>query len=363
MIPLDKLDRLAARYREIEEFLCRPEVATDSKRLRQLSRERADLTELVAAYARYRDLATQLAGNKELLTDPELRELAQAEIPELEQALTSLDEKIALLLLPKDPNDERNTILEIRSGTGGEEAALFARDLFRMYCRYAEQRGWKVEVTSISEAAAGGIKEVLAMVSGDCVYSELRFEGGVHRVQRVPATESQGRVHTSAATVAVLPEADEVDVEIDPKDLEITKTGAGGPGGQGVNTTNSAVNLKHVPTGICVRSEEQRSQHQNLARAMQILRAKLLETAQREQTEAIGAERRSMVRSGDRSEKVRTYNYPQNRVTDHRIGLTLHSLDRVVAGDLGELLTALRSHHQAELLESQGDSGEGRFFG
>ena len=354
MIPRDKLDHLAARYREIEESLCRPEVVTDTKRLRELSRERTELTDLVAAYARYLELEAQLEGNRELLTDPELRELAQAEIPELEAELESLEETIALLLLPKDPNDERDTILEIRSGTGGEEAALFARDLFRMYGRYAEQRGWKVEVTSMSEAAAGGIKEVIAMVSGNRVYSELRFEGGVHRVQRVPATESQGRVHTSAATVAVLPEADEVEVEIDPKDLEITKTGAGGPGGQGVNTTNSAVNLKHVPTGICVRSEEQRSQHQNLARAMQILRAKLLETAQQEQSAAIGAERRSMVRSGDRSEKIRTYNYPQNRVTDHRIGLTLHNLDRVMAGELDELFTALRSHHQAELLESHG---------
>ena len=354
MIPRDKLDHLAARYREIEESLCRPEVVTDTKRLRELSRERTELTDLVAAYARYLELEAQLEGNRELLTDPELRELAQAEIPELEAELESLEETIALLLLPKDPNDERDTILEIRSGTGGEEAALFARDLFRMYGRYAEQRGWKVEVTSMSEAAAGGIKEVIAMVSGNRVYSELRFEGGVHRVQRVPATESQGRVHTSAATVAVLPEADEVEVEIDPKDLEITKTGAGGPGGQGVNTTNSAVNLKHVPTGICVRSEEQRSQHQNLARAMQILRAKLLETAQQEQSAAIGAERRSMVRSGDRSEKIRTYNYPQNRVTDHRIGLTLHNLDRVMVGELDELFTALRSHHQAELLESHG---------
>lgn len=355
MIPKDKLDHLAARHREIEDLLCRSEVATDAKRLRSLSRERADLGELVAAYARHTEVESQLAGDQALLADPELRELAQAEIPELEQEIEELEAQIAVLLLPKDPNDERNTILEIRSGTGGEEAALFARDLFRMYCRYAEQRGWQVEVTSMSEAAAGGIKEVLAMVTGNHVYSELRFEGGVHRVQRVPATESQGRVHTSAATVAVLPEADEVDVHIDAKDLEITKTGAGGPGGQGVNTTNSAVNLKHVPTGICVRSEAQRSQHQNLDRAMQILRSKLLETAVREQNDAIGAERRSMVRSGDRSEKIRTYNYPQNRVTDHRIGLTIHSLDRVIAGDLDELFTALRSHHQAELLESQGD--------
>lgn len=352
MLPVAKLEQLSARFRELEDMLCRPDVASDAKRFLKLNRERADLDDLVAAFGRYQEADKQLAEDKLALEDPELRELAEEEIPELEAELEALEAQINLLLLPKDPNDERNTILEIRSGTGGEEAALFAADLFRMYSRFAEKQGWKIEVTSMSEASAGGLKEVIAMISGARVYSRMRFEGGVHRVQRVPTTESQGRIHTSAATVAVLPEADEVDVHIDEKDLEISKTGAGGPGGQAVNTTNSAINLKHVPSGIVVRSEEQRSQHQNLARAMQILRAKLLEKAQRDQSDAITAERRNMVGSGDRSEKIRTYNYPQNRVTDHRIQLTLHSLDKIVAGDLEELLTALRSHHQAALLDS-----------
>jgi peptide chain release factor 1 len=353
MLPTDKLDHISARYAELGDLLCRPDIAADGKRFTQLSRERADLEELVTAYGRYRDAQRRLDEDREALRDPDLRELAEEEIPTLEAELEALEGEINVLLLPKDPNDARNTILEIRGGTGGEEAALFAADLLRMYLRYAEKQRWKVELTSVSEAAAGGIKEAIAMISGDRVYSRLRFEGGVHRVQRVPATESQGRIHTSTATVAVLPEADEVDVHIDEKDLEITKTAAGGPGGQGVNTTNSAINLRHVPSGIMVRSEDQRSQHQNLARAMQILRAKLLERAQREQADAISAERRGMVGSGERSEKIRTYNYPQNRVTDHRIGLTLHSLDRIVEGELDEMVTALRSHYQAELLKAQ----------
>lgn len=357
VLPIDKLDSLEKRHAELEEMLCRPDILSDAKRYTQLNRERADLTPLVGSYRRYREADKRLAEDKAALADPDLRDLAAEEIPELEKELEELESSLKVLLLPKDPNDDRNTILEIRAGTGGEEAALFAADLFRMYGRYAEKQGWKIEITSISEAAAGGIKEVIAVVTGDRVYSRLRFEGGVHRVQRVPATESQGRIHTSTATVAVLPEADEVDVQIDDKDLEISKTAAGGPGGQGVNTTMSAINLRHIPTGIMVRSEEQRSQHQNLARALQILRSKLLEMKQREQSDAIGAERRSMVGSGERSEKIRTYNYPQNRVTDHRIQLTLHNLDRIVEGEIDELVTALRTHHQAELLarETAGD--------
>jgi peptide chain release factor 1 len=354
MLPLEKLDHVQARYAELEDLLCRPDIAADGRRFTLLSRERAELAELVGAYGRYRELAQRLEEDREALRDPELRELAEEEIPTLEAELEGLEAELNVLLLPKDPNEGRNTLLEIRAGTGGEEAALFAADLLRMYLRYAEKQRWKVELTSVSEAAAGGIKEAIVIVSGDRVYSRLRFEGGVHRVQRVPATENQGRIHTSTATVAVLPEADEVDVHIDEKDLEISKTAAGGPGGQGVNTTNSAINLRHVPSGIMVRSEDQRSQHQNLARAMQILRAKLLERAQREQDDAIRDERRGMVGSGERSEKVRTYNYPQNRITDHRIGLTLHNLDRVVEGELDDLVTALRSHHQAELLKHQG---------
>ena len=354
MLPTDKLDSLSARFREIEEMLCQPNVASDAKRYTSLSKERADLEELVVSYARHHVLTEEIAGHKEVMSDPELRALAEEEIPSLEAEANALEAQINLLLLPKDPNDERNTILEIRSGTGGEEAALFAGDLFRMYQRFAEDKRWKIEVLSLSEASAGGIKEVIAKVDGDKVYSWLRFEGGVHRVQRVPATESQGRIHTSTATVAVLPEVDEVDaIHIDPKDLEITTTTAGGPGGQHVNKTMSAVQIKHLPSGLFVRSDAQRSQHQNKATAMQILSARLLEMEQRAQADAISSERRDMVGSGERSEKIRTYNFPQNRVTDHRIQLTLHNLDRVIEGDVNELITALRSHHQAELMQSQ----------
>ena len=357
MLPTEKLESLSARYREIEELLCQPNVVSDTKRYTVLTKERAELREIVEAYTRYGHVVSDLAGHREALSDPDLRELAAEEIPALEEERERLEASINLLLLPKDPNDERNTILEIRSGTGGEEAALFAADLFRMYSRYAESQGWKVEIMSVSEASAGGIKEIIASVSGDKVYSQLRFEGGVHRVQRIPTTESQGRIHTSTATVAVLPEVDDVDeVTIDPNDLEIMTTAAGGPGGQHVNRTMSAVQIKHIPSGIMVRSEQQRSQHQNRAKALQILSAKLLEMEREAQASAISSERRSMVGSGERSEKIRTYNYPQNRITDHRIQLTLHSLDRVVEGELAELLTALRSHHQAELMQQQADA-------
>jgi len=357
MLPEAKLESLSARYREIEELLCQPNVVSDNKRYTALTRERAELQDVVEAYARYGQVVDDLAGHKQALSDPELRELAAEEIPALEAERQRLEESINLLLLPKDPNDERDTILEIRSGTGGEEAALFAADLFRMYSRYAESQGWKVEIMSLSEASAGGLKEIIASVSGDNVYSRLRFEGGVHRVQRIPATESQGRIHTSTATVAVLPEVDDVDeVHIDPNDLEISATAAGGPGGQHVNRTMSAVQIKHIPTGIMVRSEQQRSQHQNRAKAMQILSAKLLDIEREAQANAISSERRSMVGTGERSEKIRTYNFPQNRITDHRIQLTLHNLDRVMEGDLSELFTALRSHRQADLMQQQADS-------
>ena len=356
MLPTDKLESLAARYREIEELLCQPNVVSDAKRYTGLTKERAELQEVVEAYTRYGEVTGDLAGHKEALSDPDLKELAAEEIPALEEERDALIASINLLLLPKDPNDERNTILEIRSGTGGEEAALFAADLFRMYSRYAENQGWKVEVMSLSEASAGGLKEVIASISGDKVYSRLRFEGGVHRVQRIPATESQGRIHTSTATVAVLPEVDDIDeIQINPNDLEIMTTAAGGPGGQHVNRTLSAVQIKHIPSGIMVRSEQQRSQHQNKAKAMQILAAKLLDIEREAQASAISSERRNMVGSGERSEKIRTYNYPQNRITDHRIQLTLHSLDRVMEGELGDLFTALRSHRQAELMQHQSD--------
>jgi peptide chain release factor 1 len=351
MLPENKLESLTARYGEIEERLCQPNVVSDAKRYTQLTKERAELQDVVQAWTRYCQVVDDIAGHKEALSDSDLRQLAEEEIPGLEKEREALEARINLLLLPKDPNDERNTILEIRSGTGGEEAALFAADLFRMYSRYAEAQGWKVEVSSLSEASAGGLKEVIAEISGANVYSKLRFEGGVHRVQRVPTTESQGRIHTSTATVAVMPQVDDIDeVKIDPSDLEISTTAAGGPGGQHVNRTMSAVQIKHLPSGIMVRSEQQR---QNKAKAMQILSAKLLDLEREAQASAISSERRSMVGTGERSEKIRTYNFPQNRVTDHRIQLTLHSLDRMMEGDVEDVLTALRSHHQAELMKHQ----------
>ncbi len=355
MLPTAKLDSLRARHDELSDLLCQPEVVSDSTRFVKLSRERGELTGLVEAYERYLKLERQIADDKEALNDPELREMALEELPGLEQELLRTEAEISVLLLPKDPNDARNTVLEIRSGTGGEEAALFAADLFRMYGRYAEQKGWQVQILSSSPSSTSGFKELVALIKGDRVYSVLRFEGGVHRVQRVPATESQGRIHTSTATVAVLPEADEVDVQINDGDIEIQATAAGGPGGQHVNMTNSAVQLFHKPSGIMVRSQEERSQHKNRARAMQILRAKLLSLAEEQQHAAEAAERRGMVGTGDRAEKIRTYNYPQNRVTDHRLQLTLHKLDAIVEGDLEELLTALRNHRQAALLAEQSE--------
>jgi peptide chain release factor 1 len=353
LLPTEKLESLRARYAELEDLLCQPGVTSDSTRYVKLTRERGELQPLVLAYQRYLDVERQIRDDKEVLTDPELRETALEELPGLEKQLVEIEAQISVLLLPTDPNDARNTVLEIRSGTGGEEASLFAADLFRMYSRYAERKGWNVQILSSSESSTGGLKEMIALIKGDRVYSALRFEGGVHRVQRVPATESQGRIHTSTATVAVLPEADEVDVQINDGDLEIQATGAGGPGGQHVNMTNSAVQVFHKPSGIMVRCQEERSQHKNRARAMQILRAKLLQIATEEHDAAISAERRGMVGTGERAEKIRTYNFPQNRVTDHRLGLTLHKLDAIIAGDLDELLTALKNNRQATLLADQ----------
>jgi peptide chain release factor 1 len=353
MVPIDKLESLRLRFQEIEELLCRPDVIADGRRYAQLRKEHSELAPLVAAFEQHQKVKKQLEDDRAALADPELREMAAEEIPELEARLGALEKEIELLLLPSDPNDARNTILEIRSGTGGEEAALFAADLFRMYSRYAAEQGWKVEILHTSEASAGGLKEIVASISGERVYSRLRFEGGVHRVQRVPATESQGRIHTSTATVAVLPEADEVDVVIDDKDLEISIAASGGPGGQGVNTTNSAVQILHRPSGIIVKCQDERSQIKNKAKALKVLRARLLERERAAHEAREAAERRGMVGTGERSEKIRTYNFPQNRVTDHRIGLTLHKLDQVMSGDLDELLTALRAHHQAALLEAQ----------
>ncbi len=356
MLPFDKLDAIERRFQEIEQLLCDPEVVRSHDTLRKLNKERSDIEPLVATFARLKQLDRTIDDDRAALEDPELLELAQLELAEHEEARARLVEQLKLLLLPKDPNDERNTILEIRAGTGGEEAALFAADLFRMYARYAETKGWKVEVLSESDASAGGYKEVIALVSGKEVFSHLRFEAGVHRVQRVPATEAQGRIHTSTATVAVLPEADELDVVIDDQDLDISIAASGGPGGQGVNTTNSAVQIRHIPSGLIVKCQDERSQHKNKARALKVLRSRLLEIEQQKREDALTAERRGMVGSGERSEKVRTYNYPQNRVTDHRINLTLHRLDQVMQGDLEEVIGALRTHRQAELLRLEATS-------
>jgi peptide chain release factor 1 len=353
MLPIDKLDELIRRYGELEELLGSPEVLSDRARLSKLNKERSDLEPLVNAFARFRELDKRARENAEALSDPELRELAQADLAEIEAERVSLEGSIQLLLLPPDPNDQKNTILEIRSAEGGEEAALFASDLFRMYARYAERKKWKVEVLSLSESSSGGYKECIALVSGKDVYSQLRFEGGVHRVQRVPATEQQGRIHTSTATAAVLPEADDFDIHVDEKDLEIS---IGGPGGQGVNTTNSAVQLVHKPTGIIVKCQDERSQLKNKAKALKVLRARLFDREREKREEHEAATRRSMVSTGERSQKIRTYNYPQNRVTDHRIRLTLAKLDRIMEGDLDELVTALRTHREAERLQAAGVS-------
>jgi peptide chain release factor 1 len=354
MLPLDKLQQLVRRYAELDELLCKPEVLADRAKLQKLNKERSDLSALVEAFSRYHELEKKIREDEEAMADPELRELVQGELPGLLEERARLEGSIQLLLLPPDPNDRKNTILEIRSGEGGEEAALFAADLFRMYSRYAETRNWKIEIMSSSESATGGIKECIALVSGKDVYSQLRFEGGVHRVQRVPATETQGRIHTSTATVAVLPEADEVEIHIDEKDLEISIAASGGPGGQGVNTTNSAVQILHKPSGIIVKCQDERSQLKNKAKALKVLRARLLEVERERQEKAEAATRRSMVSTGERSQKIRTYNFPQNRVTDHRIRLTLNKLDRIIEGDLDELVTALRTSYQAERLQDAG---------
>lgn len=356
MLPREKLDALVQRLAEIEEMLCQPEVAGDYQKVQKLNKERTDLLPLTNIYQRYCKTEIQLAEDKAALSDPELRALAEMELPEIEALLVSLERQLELLLLPSDPNDQRNTILEIRGGEGGEEAALFAGDLFRMYARFAESKKWKVDILSLSEASAGGIKEVIALVTGTKVYSHLRYEAGVHRVQRVPVTEAQGRVHTSTATVAVLPEADDVEIEIDEKDLRFDIAASGGPGGQGVNTTNSAVQITHLPTGMIVKCQDERSQIKNKAKALKILKSRLLDIEQQKRADEVSAERRGMVGTAERAQKVRTYNFPQNRVTDHRIGLTLHKLDRLMEGELDEVITALRTHHQAELLRGSGPS-------
>jgi peptide chain release factor 1 len=350
-----KLEDVVERFREVEGLLSDPKITADQKRYRELTKEHADLAEVVAVYQRYKQVCEELKGNRELLfdSDPEMKELARAELPELEARQERLQQELHLLLLPKDPNDNKNIILEIRAGTGGDEAALFAADLFRMYSRYADSKNWKVEILSASETDGGGFKEVIALISGAQVYSRLKYESGAHRVQRVPETETQGRIHTSACTVAVLPEAEDVDIEINPADLRVDLYRSSGSGGQHVNKTESAVRLTHLPTGVVVACQDEKSQHKNKAKAMKVLQSRLYDQLLATQRAEMAADRKSQVGSGDRSERIRTYNFPQGRCTDHRIGLTLYRLDSIMQGEIEEVIEALLTHQQAAQLSQQ----------
>ncbi len=350
-----KLEKLEQRYIELENELVKPDVLADLEQYKKTAKARADLEPVVLAFRDYKGLKKQLEENRELLNedDHELREMAQEEIHRIEKELPDREHALRLMLLPPDPLDEKNTVLEVRAGTGGDEAALFAADLFHMYCRYAEIKHWKVEIISEMPTDGGGYKEVIALVSGKRVYSHLRYESGTHRVQRVPVTESQGRIHTSAATVAVMPEAEEVDVDLRPEDLRIDVYRASGAGGQHVNKTESAVRITHIPTGIVVTCEDERSQHKNKARAMKVLASRILQAEQEKQHSAEAAERRSQVGSGDRSERIRTYNFPQGRVTDHRINLTMYSLDRFMEGEIESMIEALAAAAQADKLRAE----------
>ncbi len=346
-----KLDEMERRYEEMTAQMADPSVINDSTQYRKVTKARSELDDTVAKYREWKTVNENLQQARAMQNDAELAEMAQDEILHLEPQLEQIEQELKIALLPKDPNDDKNIVLEIRAGTGGDEATLFAAEVFRMYSRFAETRGWKVEVTSASDSSVGGVKEVIALISGDKVYSQLKYESGVHRVQRVPATEQQGRVHTSAITVAVLPEADEVEIKLDPKDVRIDTFCSSGPGGQSVNTTYSAVRLTHLPTGLVVSCQDEKSQIKNRAKGERVLRSRLYELELQKQQDKIGAERRSMVGSGDRSEKIRTYNFPQNRLTDHRIGLTLHQLNLVMEGKLDAIIDALTVYYQNEGLK------------
>lgn len=351
-----KLSQLAERLEEINQLLAREDATVNLEKFRKLSREHAELTPVVALYQAYHQTEADAATAQELLSDPDMKAFAQVEIDESRERLASLEAELQKALLPKDPNDEKNVFLEIRAGTGGDESALFAGDLFRMYSRYAERQGWKVEVISANESELGGYKEIIARVVGERAYSRLKFESGGHRVQRVPATEAQGRIHTSACTVAILPEADEIgEVEINPADIRIDTFRASGAGGQHINKTDSAVRITHLPTGIVVECQDGRSQHKNKAQAMSVLVARIRDKQTREQQAKQAATRKSLIGSGDRSERIRTYNFPQGRITDHRINLTLYKIDQIMDGDLNELCSALMSEHQTEQLAAMAD--------
>lgn len=351
---LEKLQSLEDKYNELTELLSTPEVINDQSRFQKYAKAHADLNDIVAAYIEYKKVLQQTQDIRQMLEendDEEFRQMLLEEAEELRVKKEDLEQQLKILLLPKDPNDEKSVIMEIRAGTGGEEAALFAQDLFRMYSRYAEINGWKIDIMDSNYTDIGGIKEIIFVIDGHGVYSKLKYESGVHRVQRIPTTESGGRIHTSAATVAVLPEAEEVEVEIDPNDLRIDVYCSSGPGGQSVNTTQSAVRITHVPTGIVVTCQDEKSQHKNKAQALRVLRARLKEVIEEEKNAELAGTRKSQVGSGDRSERIRTYNFPQGRVSDHRINLTLHKLEMVLEGQLEEIIDALITHFQAELMK------------
>ena len=352
----ERLDQIEARYEELTNALASPDITNDSAKYQKTAKAHSEISGIVEKYREYKDLTRGIAESKALLTDEtdaDMRAYAEEELAKLESRVGGVEEDLKVLLLPKDPNDEKNVILEIRAGTGGDESTLFVAEVFRMYNRYAESQKWKVEVLSTSESGVGGLKEVIALIEGDRVYSRLKYESGVHRVQRVPATEQQGRVHTSAITVAVLPEAEDVDIKIEAKDLRIDTFCSSGPGGQSVNTTYSAVRITHIPTNTVVSCQDEKSQIKNREKGMRVLRSRLYEVEMQKQQDALAKERKQMVGSGDRSEKIRTYNFPQNRLTDHRIGFTIHQLEQVMDGKIQPLIDALITHYQSEKLKQE----------
>jgi peptide chain release factor 1 len=352
----ERLDQIEIRYEELTQALLSPEITNDSAKYQKTAKAHSEVSEIVERYREYKDLKRGIAESKAMLvdeTEADMRAYAEEELAKLQARVVGVEEELKVLLLPKDPNDEKNVVLEIRAGTGGDEATLFVAEVFRMYSRYAETQKWKVEVLSTSESGVGGLKEVIALIEGERVYSRLKYESGVHRVQRVPATEQQGRVHTSAITVAVLPEAEEVDVKIEAKDLRIDTFCSSGPGGQSVNTTYSAVRITHIPTNTVVSCQDEKSQIKNREKGMRVLRSRLYEVEMQKQQDALAKERKQMVGSGDRSEKIRTYNFPQNRLTDHRIGFTIHQLEQVMDGKLQPIIDALTTHYQSEKLKQE----------